>query len=147
MFVFGAFHRNKGIRAMTRAVINAEAAGKPVGPYSQAVAIDDWIFVSAEKGVDPATGKIVEGGAGPETAQALKNIRTILEAAGSSLADVVRCVVFLRNMEKFAEMNQVYATFFPDNPPARTTVGVSALPLGLEVLIEVTACKTSAKGK
>jgi 2-iminobutanoate/2-iminopropanoate deaminase len=129
---------------MTKRVIEAAAAGKPVGPYSQAVMVNDWIFVSAEKGVDPATGKVVEGGVRFETAQALMNIQTILEAAGSSLGDIVRCVVFLRNMEDFAAMNEVYATFFPDNPPARTTVGVVALPLGLQVLIEATACKVSA---
>jgi 2-iminobutanoate/2-iminopropanoate deaminase len=130
---------------MAKTVISAAAAGKPVGPYSQAIMVNDWIYVSAEKGVDPATGKIVEGGVKAETSQALKNVRTILEAAGSSLQDVVRCVVFLRNMDDFPAMNDAYGAFFPENPPTRTTVGVASLPLGLQVLIEATAVKGCAK--
>ena len=124
---------------MTKEIVQAPAAGMPVGPYSQAVIADGWIFVSAEKGVNPDTGKIVHGGVPAETDQTLKNIRTILEAAGSSLNDVVRCVVYMTDIEQFAAMNEVYAGFFPKNPPARTTVGVAALPLGLQVMIEATA--------
>lgn len=130
---------------MAKTVIRAAGAGKPVGPYSQAIMVNEWIFVSAEKGVDPVTGRIVEGGVKAETSQALKNIETILESAGSSLYDVVRCVVFLRNMDDFPAMNEVYGSFFPENPPARTTVGVASLPLGLQVLIEATAVKGCAK--
>jgi len=128
---------------MARTVVAAAAAGKPVGPYSQAIAVNDWVFVSAEKGVDPVTGKVAEGGVRAETAQAFKNIQTILEAAGSSLRDVARCVVFLTDMNDFQAMNETYGTFFPNDPPARTTVGVASLPLGLRVLIEVTACRQS----
>jgi 2-iminobutanoate/2-iminopropanoate deaminase len=126
---------------MQRTIIEASGAGKPVGPYSQAVEINGTIFVSAEKGVDPQTGKTVEGGVPAQTEQALKNVRTILEAAGSSLQDVVRCVVYLKDIDQFSAMNEVYARFFPNNPPARTTVGVAALPLGLEVMVEATAIK------
>jgi 2-iminobutanoate/2-iminopropanoate deaminase len=124
---------------MEKTVISSPRAGTPVGPYSQAIAVNGWIFVSGEKGVDPATGKIVEGGVPGETGQALKNIQAILEDAGSSLDDVVRCVVYLSDISTFPEMNRVYAEFFTRNPPARTTVGVAALPLGLHVMIEATA--------
>lgn len=127
---------------MKKTVITAPAAGTPVGPYSQAIVTDGWIFVSAEKGVDPATGKIAEGGVPAQTAQTLKNIRAILEAAGSSLDDVVRCVVYMTDLSMFAQMNEVYAGFFPKSPPARSTVGVAALPLGLQVMIEATAVKS-----
>jgi len=126
---------------MQRTIVEAPAAGKPVGPYSQAVVVNGTIFVSAEKGVDPATGKIVEGGVPAQTEQTLRNIRAILEAAGSSLRDVVRCVVYLTDISQFSAMNEVYAKFFSLNPPARTTVGVASLPLGLAVMIEVTAIK------
>jgi len=124
---------------MSKTVIEAPEAGKPVGPYSQAIEVNGWIFVCGEKGVDPSTGKIVEGGIKTETAQALKNIETILRSAGSSLDDVVRCVVYMRQIEEFAAMNEVYADFFQTRPPARTTVGVAELPLGLRVMIEATA--------
>lgn len=129
---------------MSKVVVKAPAAGSPVGPYSQAIAVQDWIFVCGEKGVDPTTGAIVPGGVGPETTQTLKNIQTILKAAGSSLDDVVRCVVYMVDIAEFPEMNAAYGEFFRNKPPARTTVGVAALPLGLRVMIEATAVRGSA---
>ncbi len=127
---------------MSKKIVSAPAAGIPVGPYSQAVVSGNWIFVSAEKGVDPLTGKIAEGGVRGETLQVLKNIDAILKAAGASIEDVVRCVVYLKNIEDFSVMNEAYATVFISEPPARTTVGVAALPLGLSVMIEATAIKS-----
>ena len=124
---------------MTKEIISAPAAGAPVGPYSQAVKVGDWIFVSGEKGVEPSTGQIVKGGVRAQTAQALKNVEAILNAAGSSLADVVRCVVYMSDTDDFAAMNEAYAEFFPKDPPARSTVIVASLPLSLQVLIEATA--------
>jgi 2-iminobutanoate/2-iminopropanoate deaminase len=126
---------------MTKKTIEAPAAGKPAGPYSQAIVVGDWIFVSGEKGVDPATGRIVEGGIKAETRQALKNIQTILEAADASMEDVVRCVVYMADSEDFGSMNESYASFFPKNPPARSTVIVAELPLRLQILIEATAIR------
>jgi 2-iminobutanoate/2-iminopropanoate deaminase len=126
---------------MRKVIVNAPAAGSPVGPYSQAISVDDWIFLCGEKGVDPETGKIVPGGIGAETAQALKNIQAILEAARSSLDDVVRCVVYMVDIAEFAQMNTVYSEFFKEKPPVRTTVGVAELPLGLRVMIEATAIR------
>ena len=128
---------------MTKKKIVAPAAGKPVGPYSQAITVGDWIFISGEKGVDPATGEIVEGGIRAQTGQTLQNIQAVLEAAGSSPADVVRCVVYMADTEDFQTMNEIYAPFFPDPPPARSTVIVAELPLGLQILIEATALKGS----
>ena len=125
--------------------VEAPEAGKPVGPYSQAVAVEDWIFVSGEKGVDPKTGKIVEGGIAAETRQALTNIEMILKAAGVSMDDVVRCVVYMADTDEFSLMNEVYASFFPKIAPARSTVIVAELPLGLQVLIEATALKGSGE--
>jgi 2-iminobutanoate/2-iminopropanoate deaminase len=124
---------------MTKKAVSAPAAGNPVGPYAQAVTAGDWIFVSAEKGIDPQTGRIAEGGIQGETSQVLRNIEAILEAAGASMQHVVRCVVYLKNMEDFPAMNEAYATVFSENPPARTTIGVASLPLGLNVMIEATA--------
>jgi 2-iminobutanoate/2-iminopropanoate deaminase len=129
---------------MTRKIIEAPAAGKPVGPYSQAIVVGDWIFVSGEKGMDPTTGLIVEGGIKAETRQTLKNIQTILEAAGASMEDVVRCVVYMADTEDFTGMNEAYAPFFPKNPPVRSTVIVAELPLGLQILIEATAIRGAA---
>lgn len=126
---------------MAKTVVKAPKAGTPVGPYSQAVEANGWIFVSAEKGVDPSTGKIVEGGVPAQTEQTLKNISTILEAAGASLRDVVRCVVYLTDISQFTAMNEVYSGFFPEDPPARTTIQAAALPLGLLVMIEATAVR------
>ena len=99
---------------MKKTVIEAPAAGKPVGPYSQAVMVGDSIFVCGEKGVDPVSGKIVQGGVGAETRQTLRNIQAILEAAGSSLKDVVRCVVYMCELGDFPVMNEAYGEFFPE---------------------------------
>lgn len=129
---------------MPKRTVEAPAAGRPVGPYSQAVVVGSWIFVSGEKGVAPSTGKIVDGGVAAQTRQALTNIKAILTAAGASMEDVVRCVVYMAYTEDFQLMNQAYAEFFPKDPPARSTVIVAGLPLGLEVLIEATAFKDAA---
>ncbi len=101
----------------------------PRGPYSLAVKAGDYVFVSGQVGVDGATGQLPPGGVGPETRQTLLNIQRILESAGASLAQVVRCGVFLADIADFQAMNEVYAEFFGDARPARTTVQVVAMPL------------------
>jgi len=128
---------------MSKTVVTAPKAGVPVGPYSQAVVANGMIFVSAEKGVDPSTKEIVTGGVPAETEQTLKNIAAVLEAAGSSLDHVVRCVVYLKDISQFAAMNEAYARIFTESPPARTTIGVADLPVGLHVMIEATAIMPS----
>ncbi len=119
--------------------IKTEKSAPPVGPYSQAIRANGFVFVAGEKGMDPATGKIVGGGIAAETRQTLENIKGILEAAGSSLDKVVQSFVFLTDLSKFGEMNAVYAKYFTAVPPGRTTVEVQALPVGAHVEITVTA--------
>ncbi len=126
---------------MKKHIIVAPEAGKVAGPYSQAVVVGDWIFVSAEKGVDPKTGNIVSGGVRAQLAQAFRNVDAILRAAESSLEDVVRCVIYLADSEDFEGLNEVYGAVFPTAPPARSTVIVAELPLQLMVMVEVTAIR------
>lgn len=120
-------------------VIETDKAAKPIGPYSQAIRANGFIFVAGEKGIDPLTNAMVAGGIAAETRQTLENIRNILAAAGSDMRRVVATNVYLTNIDDFAAMNEVYAEYFTVNPPGRTTVGVSALPAGAQVEITVTA--------
>ena len=120
-------------------VIQTDKAAAPIGPYSQAIRANGFVFVAGEKGIDPNTNQIVPGGIAAETRQTLENIRNILEEAGSSMSRVVATTVYLTQIEDFAEMNGVYAEYFTTNPPGRTTVGVSSLPAGAQVEITVTA--------
>ncbi|MCL6619886.1 MAG: Rid family detoxifying hydrolase [Thermomonas hydrothermalis] len=107
----------------------------PIGPYSQGVVANGFVFAAGQAGVDPKTGQLVLGGIAAQTRQTLENIRNILEAAGCGLEDVVSSTVYLVNMADFAAMNEVYGEFFPQDPPARTTVGVASLPMGAAVEI------------
>jgi 2-iminobutanoate/2-iminopropanoate deaminase len=120
-------------------IIFTEAAPKAIGPYSQAVKVGDFIYTAGQGGMDPKTSEIVPGGIEAETRQVLTNLKNILEAAGSSLDQVVKTTVYLRDMQDFSAMNSVYATFFPTNPPARTTVQAAALPRGIAVEIDAVA--------
>lgn len=128
-------------QAQSRAleVIQTDKAAAPIGPYSQAIRAGDFIFVAGEKGIDPGTNTIVAGGIAAETRQTLENIKNILEAAGSAMERVVATTVYLTDLTAFSQMNAVYAEYFSDNPPGRTTVGVAALPAGAQVEITVTA--------
>jgi 2-iminobutanoate/2-iminopropanoate deaminase len=125
----------------TREAISTDQAPKAIGPYSQGIKAGDFVFAAGQAGVDPAIGKLVEGGIAEQTRQTLKNIQAILEAAGTSLDRVVKCGVFLQDMADFSAMNAVYAEFFPPdkNPPARTTVQAAKLPLGALVEIDAVA--------
>ncbi len=120
-------------------VVQTDQAAAPIGPYSQAIVANGFVFVAGEKGIDPATGKIVPGGIAAETRQTLTNIQHILAAAGSSFDRAVQTFVYLVDIGDFAAMNEVYAEFFRVRPPGRTTVAVSALPAGARVEITVTA--------
>jgi 2-iminobutanoate/2-iminopropanoate deaminase len=120
-------------------VVQTDKAAAPIGPYSQAIVANGTVYVAGEKGIDPATGKIVPGGIAAETRQTLINIGHILDAAGSGFDRCVQSFVFLTDIGEFAEMNAVYAEFFRIKPPGRTTVAVSALPAGARVEITVTA--------
>jgi 2-iminobutanoate/2-iminopropanoate deaminase len=125
---------------MRNVVVTAQAP-RPVGPYSQAVLEGDFIFVAGQGPLNPQTGARELGDARSETKRVFENIRAILEAAGSSLEHVVKCNVYLRDINDFAAMNEVYATFFSAPFPARTTIQAGALPGGIAVEIECIAKK------
>lgn len=130
---------------MKKNVIMTENAPAAVGPYSQAVQVGQLIYTAGQTGTDPATRKLVEGGIAAQTEQAIKNVQAVLEAAGTSLDNVVRCGVFLKRMSDFAAMNEVYARMFGENRPARTTVAVAALPGGALFEIDTVAVVPKAE--
>ena len=124
---------------MDRHVIVTSSAPAAVGPYSQAIKCGNLIYTAGQLGMDPQTGTLVEGGIQAQTRQALSNLKAVLEAAGSSMGNMVKATVFLQDMGDFAAMNAVYAGFFPASPPARSAVQVAALPLGGLIEIEAVA--------
>lgn len=120
-------------------IISTPAAPAAIGPYSQAVRIGNLLFTSGQIPLDPVSGKLVEGTVEEQTRQVLKNVKAVLEAAGSGLEHVVKSTVFISNMDDFARINAVYAEFFPSDPPARSCVEVARLPKDAQVEIEVIA--------
>ena len=120
-------------------VINTVNAPNAIGPYSQAVEANGMLFISGQIGIDPATGKIVEGGIREQTEQVMKNISAILQEAGYSLSNVVKSTCLLSDMANFGVMNEVYGRYYPVNPPARAAFAVKELPLGVLVEIETIA--------
>jgi 2-iminobutanoate/2-iminopropanoate deaminase len=119
--------------------VQTDQAPAAIGPYSQAIRAGGFVFVSGQIPIDPATGQFVAGGVAEQTRQVLKNLSAVLEAAGSGLDKIVKTTVFLQDMKEFAEMNEVYATFFSDAPPARATVAAAGLPRDARVEIEAVA--------
>ncbi len=126
---------------MTRTIIQTTKAPQAIGPYSQAVCTDTMVFVSGQIPLDPATGELVAGGIEAQTHRVLQNVQAVLEAAGSSLAHVVKTTIFLTNIHDFPTVNGIYGSFFSTEPPARSTVQVAALPKGAQVEIEVIALR------
>jgi 2-iminobutanoate/2-iminopropanoate deaminase len=124
---------------MPKEIISTKHAPGAVGPYSQAVRTGNMVFTAGQIALDPATGKMLADDITVQTEQVLKNLTAVLEAAGSSLDNVVKCTVFLKDMAEFAAMNAVYGKFFAQNPPARSAVQAAALPLGARVEIEAIA--------
>ena len=120
-------------------IVRTEAAPQAIGPYSQAVVAGGFVFASGQIPTDPATGQFVEGGVAEQTRQVLRNLSKVLEAAGTGLERVVKTTVFLADMNDFAEMNEVYGSFFGENPPARSTVEAARLPRDARVEIDVVA--------
>ena len=119
-------------------------AGNPARPFSAAVRVGDMLYLSGQLGTD-ATGALVKGGIEPETRQTMENIRAVLEANGSSMDRVVKCLVMLADIGEWGAMNGVYLTFFPDHLPARSAMGASGLALGARVEIECTAVVDEAR--
>ena len=122
-------------------IISTDKAPKAVGPYSQAVEVNNTLYVSGQLPIDPATGKFVSEDVREQTRQALENVANILAAAGYSLSDVVKSTVLLKDIRDFAAMNEVYARFYTENMPARVAYEVANLPMGALVEIETIAAK------
>ena len=122
-----------------RKIIHTDQAPKAVGPYSQAIRTDALLFTSGQIALDPASGKLVEGGIEDQTRQVMANLKAVLEAAGSDFSRVVKATVFLADINDFAAFNAVYAQYFQAEPPARSAFQVAALPLGAQVEIEMVA--------
>ena len=123
-------------------IIFTEQAPKPVGPYSQAAEVNGTLYVAGQVPLDPQALKVVEGGIKEQTQQVLKNIGAIVEAAGYSFSDVVKTTCLLADMNDFKEMNEVYASFFSVDPPARAAFAVKELPLGVLIEIEAVAVRS-----
>lgn len=119
-----------------RRVVSADGAPAAAGPYSHAIASGSLLFCSGQVPLDPASGTLVEGSLGEQTARCLENLSVVCAAAGAQLSDAVRCGIYLTDIGAFREVNEAYAAWFPDAPPARTAIGVAALPLGAEVEID-----------
>lgn len=122
---------------MPRETVKADAAPQPIGPYSHAVKANGFIFVSGQVGLDPGTGQMVGQDIKTQTRRALANVKAVLEAAGSSMDRVMKCSVFLKDMNDFGPMNEEYGSYFMELPPARTTVQVAKLPR--DALVEIDA--------
>jgi len=120
-----------------REIIESDKAPSPIGPYSQAIRANGFVFVSGQIPLDPVTGNIVQGGVVEQTHQVLKNLRAVFEAAGSGLQKVVKTTIFLTNLDDFQKINQIYGEYLGEAKPARSTVQVSRLPR--EALIEIEA--------
>ena len=122
-----------------KTAIVADKAPAALGPYSAAISVGPFVYCSGQTPIDPATGELAQGCVACQTRQVLTNVSAVLEAAGATLADVVKTTVFLTDMDDFAKMNEVYAEFFAEPFPARSTVAVKALPKAASVEIEVVA--------
>jgi 2-iminobutanoate/2-iminopropanoate deaminase len=128
---------------MTKHIIHSAKAPAALGPYSQAVSVPckELIFCSGQIALDPATQQLVAGDVRAQTRRVMENLKAVLEAAGSDFSHVLKCNVYLLRMSDFAAMNEVYAEYFKDNPPARATMAVAELPKGAQVEIDATACR------
>ena len=127
-------------------IVSTEGAPKAIGPYSQAIRTENLVFTAGQVGLDPATMELVQGGIEAQARRALSNLKKVLESADSGLNFVVKTTVFLQDMRDFANMNSIYAEFFPENPPARSTVQVAALPKGALIEIECIALLNPTRG-
>ena len=126
-----------------RQVVHTDAAPRAIGPYSQAIRCGDFLFVSGQIAIDPITGDLTDGEVGAQTERILKNAGEILMEGGATLETVVKTTVYLTDMADFARMNEIYALFFGDMPPARSTVAVAGLPRGVRVEIDFIAQVTA----
>jgi 2-iminobutanoate/2-iminopropanoate deaminase len=119
-----------------RQTVNADPGPPAAGPYSHAVVSNGLVFLSGQTPVDPDTGQLIEGSIGDQTRRCLDNLQIVAQAAGASLTDAVRVGIYVTDISTFKDVNEAYATYFTSDPPARSTIGVAALPLGAEVEID-----------
>jgi len=126
---------------MPKQVPDVPGGVTPIGPYSTATEANGFVFISGQVALDPATGKAVEGGVGPQAVRVMENLALVLADLGLGFADVVKTTIFLADMGDFAEVNGIYAGYFTAEPPARSTVEVGGLPAGLLVEIEAVAAR------
>ncbi|MFQ5823920.1 MAG: RidA family protein [bacterium] len=124
---------------MSKKVISTSNAPQAIGPYSQAIQADSFLFISGQIPIEPVTGALLLGDIQSQTKQVMENIKGVLEAAGSSLKSVVKTTIFLKNLDDFNAVNEIYGSYFKEDPPARATVEVSRLPKGVGVEIEAVA--------
>lgn len=126
-------------------VVIPEGGAKPLAPYSPGIRHGKLVFTSGQVGLDPATGKLVEGGVAAQARQVMINVQKVLAAAGCTMDDVIKCTVFMTDMSDYGAINEVYGEFFTDNPPARSAVAVAGLPIGALVEIEAIAIRKKKK--
>ena len=126
---------------MPRSPIHSDSAPRAIGPYSQAVRAGDTLYLSGQTPVDPATGKLVEGGIEAQATRVFENLKAVLAAAGASFDDVVRVAIYMTDLGNFSTVNEVMKKYFHEPYPARSTIGVAALPLGCAVEIDVIAVR------
>ena len=126
---------------MRRQIISSDAAPKAVGPYSQAVSAGDFVFLSGQIPLDPATGEMVQGDIAAQARRVMQNLGAVLKAAGLGFENVVKCTIYLTDLADFAVVNETYGRFFPKNPPARACVQVAALPKGARIEIDAIAAR------
>lgn len=127
---------------MDKEVVTTEAAPAAIGPYSQAIATERLIFCSGQIPLDPTTMELVSGSISEETERCMRNLEAVLAEAGAGLANILKTTIYVTDMDDFVEVNEAYGSFFPDDPPARATVGVAALPKGARVEIECIAARS-----
>jgi 2-iminobutanoate/2-iminopropanoate deaminase len=120
-------------------IVRTEHAPEPVGPYSQAIEFDGTLYCSGQISIDPKTGEVFTGGVAQQTKMCMENVNAVLIAAGLDMSRVVKTTIFLTDMKDFAAVNEVYGSYFPSEPPARSCVAVAGLPKGVQVEIEVLA--------
>lgn len=124
---------------MSKKIISTENAPQAIGPYSQAVQAGNLLFVSGQIALEPQTGELVQGDVKTQTKRVMENLKGVVEAAGASLGQIVKCTIFLKSMDDFATVNEIYGSYFQSDPPARATVAVSTLPKNVDVEIDAIA--------
>ncbi len=145
--LIGGFLLMSGVLFAQNEIVKTDKAPIPAGPYSQGVVANGTLYIAGQLGINPATGKLVEGGVEKEFTQVMENVKAILAARGMSLSQLVNTTIFMKDLRQFGRINEMYATYFTGNYHARTTVGVSDLPIGATIEVAVIASVAARKRK